>query len=224
MVCEVRPQKDDPNRTRITIGGSRIIYPGDVATKTASLELVKLIINSVLSRHGAKFACFDIKTSFIASSICVKKVEIASIGSCSSPSSKSFSLHAILPHPSLFFFHSSCPLAPAKFFSTKSSYFFRTFSAPRIDSNCSFSDSWNLSWHRSRGVPSHECLSHFQSSPSIALFYSPVYSRLCTTFPWFGQIFSRRTRWRQSTCHRHQLHFFSFHHAVVYLFSFALWK
>ena len=60
VVCEVCPQKDDPNRTRITIGGNRIIYPGDVATPTASLELTKIIINSVLSCHGAKFACFEV--------------------------------------------------------------------------------------------------------------------------------------------------------------------
>ena len=66
VVCEVRPQKEDPDMTRITIGGSRIVYPSDVATKTASLELVKLIINSVLSRHGAKFACFDVKNFYLA--------------------------------------------------------------------------------------------------------------------------------------------------------------
>ena len=56
IVCEVRPQKADPNRTIITIGGSRICYPGDVSTPTASLELFKLILNSVLSRRGARFA------------------------------------------------------------------------------------------------------------------------------------------------------------------------
>ena len=49
VVCEVRPQKDDPNRTRITIGGNPICYLIDVGTKTASLELFKLVINSVLS-------------------------------------------------------------------------------------------------------------------------------------------------------------------------------
>ena len=48
VVCEVRPQKDDPNRTRITIGGNKICYPGDTGTKTGSLELVKLVANSVL--------------------------------------------------------------------------------------------------------------------------------------------------------------------------------
>ena len=60
MVCRVRPEKSDPNRTRITIGGNRITFPGDVGTPTASLELAKLIFNSVLSRPGAKFTTFDI--------------------------------------------------------------------------------------------------------------------------------------------------------------------
>ena len=44
-----RPQKEDPNQTQITIGGNRICYPGNMGTKTASLELVKLQINDVLS-------------------------------------------------------------------------------------------------------------------------------------------------------------------------------
>eukprot|EP00956_Cyclotella_meneghiniana_P023402 scaffold45578_cov41-Cyclotella_meneghiniana.AAC.1 len=58
VVCKVRPEKADPDRTRITIAGNRICYPGDVGTKTAPLELVKLMINSVLSRKGAKFCTF----------------------------------------------------------------------------------------------------------------------------------------------------------------------
>ena len=65
VVCEVRPQKADPNRTRITIGGNRICYPGDVGTPTASLELVKLMLNSVLSRRGARFACFDVSNFYL---------------------------------------------------------------------------------------------------------------------------------------------------------------
>ena len=59
VVCEVRPQKSDPNRVRITVAGNRICYPGDVGTPTASLDLVKLMLNSVVSRPGARFACFD---------------------------------------------------------------------------------------------------------------------------------------------------------------------
>jgi len=63
--CTVRPQKADPNRTRITIAGNRICYPGDVGTPTASLDLVKLMLNSVLSRRGAKFACFDVSNFYL---------------------------------------------------------------------------------------------------------------------------------------------------------------
>eukprot|EP00804_Cyclotella_cryptica_P030074 CCRYP_016953-RA/>CCRYP_016953-RA protein AED:0.43 eAED:0.43 QI:0/-1/0/1/-1/1/1/0/160 len=55
VVCKVRPEKSDPDRTRITIGSNRTCYPGDVSTKTAPLELVKLMINSVLSRHNGNF-------------------------------------------------------------------------------------------------------------------------------------------------------------------------
>ena len=66
VVCEVRPDKDDPNRTRITVAANgRTYYPGDVATPTGSLELVKLMINSVLSRKGAKFCIFDAKNFYL---------------------------------------------------------------------------------------------------------------------------------------------------------------
>eukprot|EP00804_Cyclotella_cryptica_P028661 CCRYP_008183-RA/>CCRYP_008183-RA protein AED:0.20 eAED:0.05 QI:0/0/0/0.66/1/1/6/0/1274 len=65
VVCKVRPEKDDPDRTQITIAGNHICYPGDVGTKTAPLELVKLMINSVLSRQGAKFCTFDISNFYL---------------------------------------------------------------------------------------------------------------------------------------------------------------
>ena len=59
MVCEVRPSKSDPNRTHITVAGGHIQVEYDIGTPTADLNLVKLLLNSVLSRPGAKFACFD---------------------------------------------------------------------------------------------------------------------------------------------------------------------
>ncbi len=65
VVCEIRPQKEDPNRTRITIGGNRICNPGDTGTSTGSLELVKLQINSVLSTIDARFACFNISNFYL---------------------------------------------------------------------------------------------------------------------------------------------------------------
>ncbi len=65
VVCKVRPEKDDPNRTRITIGGSRICYLGNVGTNTASLELVKLLLNSELSCKGACFSSIDLKNFYL---------------------------------------------------------------------------------------------------------------------------------------------------------------
>ena len=62
VVCEVKPHKEDPNRTRITIAGSQICYPGDVGTTTGLLDLVKLIINSALSHRNARFVSFHLKT------------------------------------------------------------------------------------------------------------------------------------------------------------------
>ena len=65
VVCEIKPHKEDPNLTRITVAGIQICYPGDVGTPTVSLNLVKLIIKSVLSRRNARFFCFDLKNLYL---------------------------------------------------------------------------------------------------------------------------------------------------------------
>ena len=65
MTCTVLPPKEDLNCTRITIGGNHICYPGDMGTPTASLELFKLIINSILSKRGVLYATFDIKKFYL---------------------------------------------------------------------------------------------------------------------------------------------------------------
>ena len=65
VVCKVKPHKEDPNRTRITVTGSQICYPGDVGTPTGSLELVKIIINSVLLRRNARFFPSDLRNVYL---------------------------------------------------------------------------------------------------------------------------------------------------------------
>ena len=50
VVCEYRPDKDYPKRTRIKIAGGHILVPFDVSNPNGSPEFVKLVINSVLSR------------------------------------------------------------------------------------------------------------------------------------------------------------------------------
>lgn len=61
IVVDYRPQKADPNRTRLTVGGDRVEYPHDVSTPTADMVTAKLLFNSVISTEGAKFLTVDIK-------------------------------------------------------------------------------------------------------------------------------------------------------------------
>ena len=69
MVCDYRPFKDDPYRTRLTIGGDKLEYFGNPASPAASLLETKLIINSVISdsHRGARFCSIDIKDHFLQS-------------------------------------------------------------------------------------------------------------------------------------------------------------
>ena len=66
MCSNVRPEKvNEPNRCKITIGGDRTNYPHEVATPTADLLTVKLLLNSVISTKGAKFCSVDIKNFYL---------------------------------------------------------------------------------------------------------------------------------------------------------------
>jgi hypothetical protein len=65
VVCKVRPEIDDPDCTRIMIGGNPICFWGNVGTNTASLKLVKLLLNSVLSCPGARFSSIDLKNFYL---------------------------------------------------------------------------------------------------------------------------------------------------------------
>ena len=65
VVCEVKPNKEEINRTRITIGGNTINYFGDCGTKTASLETIKLVINSTLSTPGAEYMTMDLSNFYL---------------------------------------------------------------------------------------------------------------------------------------------------------------
>ncbi len=61
----MRLEKDDPDCTHITIGGNCICFSGDVGTNTASLKLVKLLLNSVISCSGARFSSINLKNFYL---------------------------------------------------------------------------------------------------------------------------------------------------------------
>eukprot|EP00804_Cyclotella_cryptica_P027183 CCRYP_017172-RA/>CCRYP_017172-RA protein AED:0.35 eAED:0.35 QI:0/0/0/1/1/1/2/0/356 len=55
VVANYRPEKEDPYRIRLTVGGNRITYPGDCGTPTADMLTTKILLNSVIStkEHGS---------------------------------------------------------------------------------------------------------------------------------------------------------------------------
>ena len=65
IVVDFRPQKDDPNRVRITAGGNLIKYPGELTTRTADLTTSKLLWNSVISTDDARFAALDVGNFYL---------------------------------------------------------------------------------------------------------------------------------------------------------------
>ena len=65
FVCTIRPEKAEKNRTRFTVGGDRINYPGEVATPTADMLVAKMLFNSVVSTKGAKFMTLDISNFYL---------------------------------------------------------------------------------------------------------------------------------------------------------------
>ena len=71
LVCDYRPTKLDPYRTRLTVGGDRLDYFGDSSSSAASLIETKLLLNSVISDaiNGARFMSLDIKDYFLQSEL-----------------------------------------------------------------------------------------------------------------------------------------------------------
>ena len=61
VVVEYCPDKSDPYRTRLTIGGDRVNYPGYCGTPKVRLTTVKLLLNSIVSAINAHFMTMDIK-------------------------------------------------------------------------------------------------------------------------------------------------------------------
>ena len=65
IVVSFRPTKDDPNRTGLTMGGDRIVYPGDCGTPTVNLLTFKLHKNSTISTKNALYMTIDINNFYL---------------------------------------------------------------------------------------------------------------------------------------------------------------
>jgi hypothetical protein len=65
FVCDIKSNKAETHRTRLTAGGDRINYPGDVGTPTADMTLFKILLNSIISTKNAKCLMLDVKDFYL---------------------------------------------------------------------------------------------------------------------------------------------------------------
>jgi hypothetical protein len=65
FVVDIRPNKSEIPRVRLTVGGNLIQYMGDVSTCSADLTTSKCLWNSTISTEGAKLMCLDVKNVYL---------------------------------------------------------------------------------------------------------------------------------------------------------------
>jgi hypothetical protein len=65
IVCDDKPHKKEKECVRLTIGGDILDYSGDVATTTADITTIKILINSSLSTEDAAMMMMDIKNYYL---------------------------------------------------------------------------------------------------------------------------------------------------------------
>jgi hypothetical protein len=65
FVVDIKDHKEEKERTRLTVGGDQIEYPGDKSTRTAGLTTAKILTNSVISTPNAKFLVIDINNFYL---------------------------------------------------------------------------------------------------------------------------------------------------------------
>jgi hypothetical protein len=65
FVVDIKDHKEEKERTRLTVGGDQIEYPGDKSTWTAGLTMAKILINSVISTPNEKFLVIDINNFYL---------------------------------------------------------------------------------------------------------------------------------------------------------------
>jgi hypothetical protein len=57
FVVDIKDHKEEKERTRLTVGGDQIEYPGEKSTRTAGLTTAKILINSVIFHLGCQIPC-----------------------------------------------------------------------------------------------------------------------------------------------------------------------
>ena len=79
IVCADRPEKNIPQRVRWTAGGDRVIYTGNVSTKTADLTTAKCLFNSTISTPNGRFMTLDLSDFYLESHLAPAEYEYVRI-------------------------------------------------------------------------------------------------------------------------------------------------
>jgi hypothetical protein len=69
FVVDIRPNKSEIHRVRLTAGGNLIQYPGDVATRSADLTTSNCLWNSTISTEGAIYMCLAVKNFYLGTPV-----------------------------------------------------------------------------------------------------------------------------------------------------------
>jgi hypothetical protein len=65
FVVDVRPNKEEVHRVRLTVDGNLIKYNGDVSTRSADLTTSKCLWKIVISMEGAIYMCLDVNNVYL---------------------------------------------------------------------------------------------------------------------------------------------------------------
>ncbi len=65
FAVDYQENKEEKERVRLTVGGDRINYPNEVATPTADLLTIKLMLNSIISTPNMRWMTVDIKKFYL---------------------------------------------------------------------------------------------------------------------------------------------------------------
>jgi hypothetical protein len=63
--CEIKQNKEEKHRTRLTAGGDRIHYPDNIGTPTENMTLVKVLLNSIISTENTQCIILYVKDFYL---------------------------------------------------------------------------------------------------------------------------------------------------------------
>jgi hypothetical protein len=69
FVVDIRPNKSEIHRVRLTVWGNLIQYQGDVSTRLADLTTSKCLWNSTIYTDGANYMCLDVKNFYLGTTM-----------------------------------------------------------------------------------------------------------------------------------------------------------